>query len=231
MIARPGIRPQRMSSESISSFDVGSDLSDQDQERPCGEVPSVVYSSEVPFPEKWFADLASDGDVDSLLVVSTPRHLRTFFFESWLILTALLFSVGVGVTVICILFSYYGIILLHFVLFVSLTISALMSPLFYGLASDWIAFAASLVLLLEMCPFIQFFSWFMAVSSMTVIDLIQNVPTMLRLGIESVGIFMKSERHSRDGRLQRGLRSARHASGGCCSLPCWRSDSPLSASI
>jgi hypothetical protein len=93
-------------------------------------------------------------------------------------------------------------VLLHCVFFVTTTISVLISPLFYGLASNWFDFARSLALLLGMCPFVQFFTLFMVRSSMAFIDLIQKTPTLIAIGIEFTQIYTTSQRDQRDQWVQ-----------------------------
>jgi hypothetical protein len=84
---------------------------------------------------------------------------------------------AISFTLFCIstLLSYYGVIILNFVFFMSTIMSYIIAPLYHGLGNDWPGLAYAFLQVIGMTPLIEFFILFLVESVGSLADSIMHI--------------------------------------------------------
>lgn len=128
-------------------------------------------------------DTFSDEPSESFSV-STKKYLcknytvlfSKFFYNFATILIYALSVVGLAAIYISCLISFFCLIIIVFIFFISFISAYVMSPIYLSLSGDWIKFIISLVQVILSSPLVAFFIYFLTNAIRTLGDLMEQLP-------------------------------------------------------
>jgi hypothetical protein len=124
-------------------------------------------------------------EVDSAFKSRTARHR----ISKWtvVVLTYLdkgLLAIAFSLFALVVLLSYYGVILMNFVFFMAAILSYVLSPIYHGLADDWLSFTFAFLQIFLMAPVIEFFILFLLESVGSLADSIIHLAPSVRVAFD-----------------------------------------------
>lgn len=146
-----------------------------------------------------FDDSGESISDDSLLI--DIKEKESFFHKTWIIFTrfmviiaCLFYAIANIVSVI----SFYSILIINLIFFVSSIASYALSPLYHGLSNDWVSYAFSLLQVIAASPIVEFYLLFFIKSIKQTADkifqIISEIKKIFEGGQQIISLWVNNEK-------------------------------------
>lgn len=143
-------------------------------------------------PNKNFYKLkdSSANSDESCCTLILYRISDSFMFFI-LFLTSILLFISLIALIFEIVISYYSVLMMNYVFFVSSIVSYTMAPIYQSLSGDWLNFAFSFTQVILASPLIAFYIYFILKSVIILASFISDIPSVIKDIFKIISILFK----------------------------------------
>ena len=141
-----------------------------------------VDAKEIIPDEKFISKAHSETECNSCWDV-----LKTIFFriiDTFLFILLVLSFIFLFISIISIVFevtiSFYSVIMMNYVFFISSIVSYAMAPIYQSLANDWLNFSFSFTQVILASPLIGFYIFYISKSVVSLASFVSDIPSVIQ---------------------------------------------------